>query len=397
MTGSVAAMDVRMATAFAGAVGNVTRFCAAQNITRTTFYKWRKRFADGGVDGLAERSRRPLTSPGATGAELEELVVAKRLELGAGKDHGPDPIRWALIADGQVDVPSRATIARILMRRGLVIPAPNKRPKSSRHRFVYPRPNDCWQSDFTHYRLSEGTSVAIAGTLDDHSRTLVGIDAGVGEGTAALVWSVMVEAIGAFGVPARSLTDNGIVYSGFRRGKVVPFETNLRALGCQPICSSLYHPQTCGKIERFWQTLKKWLDADGPYDTPEQLRAALITFQDYYNTRRPHRALRGGTPAAAFAATTPARPYARPLPAAVMLYRGHVHPNGTVDVGGNYRVAVGRLWQGHHVISVKDGDHIAIFSGNLCVRELDADPTRRLQPLGYRPPTNRVRQPQPTH
>lgn len=315
MTRSVTAMDVRMATALAGAVGDVSAFCQAQGISRTTFYKWRRRFAEGGVDGLAERSRRPRSTPAATPASVEELVVAKREELArAGADHGPDPIRWALLADGQ-SPPSRATIARILVRRGLVTPTPSKRPRASLHRFVYARPNECWQSDWTHYFLADHTPVAIAGSLDDHSRLLPGIDACLGEGTSALVWSVMSEAIGEFGIPMRSLNDNGLCYSGARRGAEVPFEANLRALGCLPICSSPYHPQTCGKIERLWQTLKQWLDAHGPYATLEQLRAALTDFQHYYNTQRPHRALGGKTPAQVFAATAPARPIERPLPA----------------------------------------------------------------------------------
>lgn len=388
MTGTVAPMDVRMATAVAGGVGNVAEFCRAQNITRTTFYKWRRRFADAGIDGLAERSRRPGSSPAATAVELEERIIRLRKELAdGGADHGPDPIRWLLLRDGTQKVPSRATIARILGRRGLVVAAPQKRPKSSLHRFVYARPNECWQSDWTHYPLTGGKATAIAGTLDDHSRTLTGIGVGAGEGTASLVWSVMVEAIGAFGAPARSLTDNGIVYSGARRNTEVAFEANLRALGTQPICSSPYHPQTCGKIERFWQTLKKWLDAHGPFDTVQQLQAALVIFQSYYNQQRPHRALKGATPAEVFAATAAARPFSRPLPGPVLLCRTQVHPNGVVDVN-SYRVNVGKVWAGEHVISIKDGDHIAIFNGTRLLRELDADPTRAFQPLHPRQPAH---------
>jgi transposase InsO family protein len=380
MTRMVAPMDVRMATALVGAVGNVAEFCRKQNMSRATFYKWQRRFAEGGVDGLAERSRRPRSSPGSTSLELEELIVRRRKELAdAGADHGPDPIRWALLREGTHEVPARATIARILVRRGLVVAEPQKRPKSSLHRFVYARPNECWQSDFTHYPLTDGSPTAIAGTLDDHSRTLAGIGADTGEGSTQLVWSVMVEAIAAFGIPARSLTDNGIVYSGARRGTEVAFEANLRALGCDPICSTPGHPQTCGKIERFWQTLKKWLDAHGPYDTIEQLQAALLVFQTYYNQARPHRALKGATPAEAFAATALARPFDRPLPAPVLIYRREVLANGSVGVGP-YRVNVGITWTGHRVICIKDGDHIAIFAGSRLLRELDADPTRFYQP-----------------
>ena len=398
MTGTVAAMDVRMATALEGAVPDVAAFCRAQAISRTTFYKWRARFASGGVDGLGERSRRPNRSPAATPIEVEELIVVRRKGLAEnGADHGPDSIRWTLLADGLLAaelMPSRATIARILTRRGLVVAQPQKRPKSSQRRFVYARPNECWQSDWTGWELEDGSPVAIAGTLDDHSRVLVGIGACPGDGTGELVWSVMAAAIGAYGVPARSLTDNGMVYSWARRGGEVAFETNLRALGCQPICSSPYHPQTCGKIERFWQTLKKWLTRHGPFPTLDQLNHALNGFAEYYNQRRPHRALKGRTPAQAFTATMPARPAERPLHAPLSIHHGTVNRDGVVTVRP-YMINVGNRWTGHRITAIKDGDHLAIFSGNRLIRVLDADPTRLYQPAESRPHTYRYREPQP--
>jgi transposase InsO family protein len=377
-------MDVRMATACAGAVADVTAFCLAQGISRKTFYKWRARFALEGVDGLAERSRRPLRSPNATPAAVEDQVVAVRKQLAEdGADNGPDSIRAELACRG-VPAPSRATIARILTRRGQVVPAPRKRPRCSRHRFVYARPNECWQSDWTGWALADGSPVAIAGTLDDHSRCLVGLGAGPGDGDAALVWSVMLAAIGGYGVPQRSLTDNGLCYSTARRGWTPSaFETNLRALGCDPITSTPYHPQTCGKIERFWQTLKKWLRAHearhGAAPNLTELNTRLTVFATYYNTARPHRALRGATPAAAFAATAAARPTVRPLPAPLTVHHARVDPYGAAAIGP-YRIHLGRRWQATSVTAIKDGDHIAIFTGNQLLRVLDADPNRRYQP-----------------
>ena len=84
-------------------------------------------------------------------------------------------------------MPSRTTIARILTRRGQVRPQPRKRPRSSYRRFEAGRPNEMWQSDWTEWHLSDGRPVAIAGTLDDHSRLLVGI--GAGPATATASWS----------------------------------------------------------------------------------------------------------------------------------------------------------------------------------------------------------------
>jgi transposase InsO family protein len=376
-------MDVRMATACAGAVKDVAAFCREQRISRKTFYKWRARFAELGVEGLAERSRRPHRSPGATPAAVEdEIVIVRKRLTEEGADNGPDSIRLDLLARG-LSAPSRATIARVLTRRGLVVPAPRKRPRCSMHRFAYLRPNECWQSDWTSWSLADGSPVAIAGTLDDHSRLLVGIGAGLGDGDGPLVWAVMAAAIGAYGVPQRSLTDNGMCYSTARRGlSASDFETNLRALGCGPITSTPYHPQTCGKIERFWQTLKKWLRAQdtrhGAASDLTELNTRLLIFADYYNTRRPHRALAGRTPAQTYAATPAARPAQRPLPAPITVHHVVIDQRGVAQLAHQH-IHVGTRWRGTPVQAIKDGNHVTIFARNHLVRALDIDPSHRYQ------------------
>lgn len=387
MAWKVTAMDVRMAAALAQGVDDVAGFCRAQGISRQTYYKWKRRFEREGLDGLRDRSRRPDSIPIATPVEIEDAIVRARKELAdAGEFNGPFSIASRLAAQGISPVPSRATIARILCRRGQVRPQPRKRPRSSYRRFQAGRPNEMWQSDWTEWHLSEGRPVAIAGTLDDHSRLLAGIGAGSGDGTGELVWSVMADAIGAHGVPMSSLTDNGLCYTTKHRPVMRPaaFEANLAALGCQSIASTPHHPQTCGKIERFWQTLKKWLRAreraHGQYRTLSALNHDLAIFAEHYNTRRPHRALHGRTPAAVFAATGKARPADRPLPATTQLYRSHVSTGGTLIVGP-YHVFVGGRYKQLPVTAIRDGNHIAIFTGTNLIRVLDADPTRRYQPL----------------
>lgn len=376
-----------MAAALANGVDDVAAFCRAQDISRQTYYKWKRRFDDEGLDGLRDRPRRPISNPTATPAEVEEAIVRARKRLADdGEFNGPFSIHDRLAAEGVSPLPSRATIARILSRRGQVRPQPRKRPRSSYRRFQAARPNEMWQSDWTEWHLSDGRPVAIAGTLDDHSRLLVGIGAGSGDGTGELVWSVMTAAIGRYGVPMSSLTDNGLCYSTQRRTGMRPaaFEANLAALGCQSIASSPYHPQTCGKIERFWQTLKKWLRARehtrGQYRTLTALNRDLALFAEYYNTRRSHRALTGRTPAAVFAATVKARPAERPLPATTQIYRTHASTGGTVTVGP-FHVFVGGRHKGLPVTAIRDGNHIAIFTGTKLIRALDADPSRRYQPL----------------
>ena len=218
-----------------------------------------------GLPGWQDRSRRPAPRGRArpllgrgTGAAAPASSSPSR-----AVDHGPQSIVWALSPPSARAVPSRSTVWRILTRHGVIVAQPAEAARSRRpHRFCFHRPNECWQSDWTQWPLADGTVVAIAGTLDDHSRYLTGLRAGPGRGTAELVWAVMLTAIAECGIPAMSLTDNGLVYTGrLRQG----YESRSR-LTCAPWASSTinstpYHPQTCGKIERFWQTLKKWLRA----------------------------------------------------------------------------------------------------------------------------------------
>ena len=130
-----------------------------------------------GRPGPAPRSRRPKTAPSAISSETADLIVLLRKELaGQGLDAGPDTIGWHLRHHHQVTV-SRATINRNLTRAGLVTPEPKKRPKSSYIRFAAEQPNECWQSDFTHYRLADGTDTEILTWLDDHSRYALSVTA----------------------------------------------------------------------------------------------------------------------------------------------------------------------------------------------------------------------------
>lgn len=395
MAQKVTAMDIRAATAFAGQIDNVAQFCRDQQISRETFYKFRRRFAQEGLPGLEERSRRPHRCPGRSSPETEEAVLAKREELvAAGRDHGPQSIVWALQRAGQA-APAPSTVWRILTRHQVITLQPQKRPKSATKRFCFNRPNDCWQSDWTTWTLADGAAVAIAGSLDDHSRYLPGLGAGPGHGTAELVWSVMLAGITECGIPAMSLADNGFVYTGRLRGFEVDFETNLRALGTRTINSTPRHPQTCGKIERFWQTLKKWLRARPAAATVAELNELLAEFRDFYNHHRPHRALRGATPAEAFAASTPARPADHPLPGPVFVSCHRVGEDSGNLFVPPYRVNVGRRWGGHWCHSIRHGDHIIIFSGTTLVREFTADPARNYQRADKTTHTYRNREPKP--
>ena len=108
MAQKVTAMDIRAAAALAGQIDNVSQFCRDRQISRQTFYKYRRRFGVHGLAGLQEQSRRPNSSPGQTPAAVEETVLRQRKQLlEQGLDHGPQSIVWALERDGMT-VPSRS-------------------------------------------------------------------------------------------------------------------------------------------------------------------------------------------------------------------------------------------------------------------------------------------------
>ena len=131
-------------------------------------FRPRDRYRAEGDAAFEPRSRRPNRSPTATPAETVELVVALRTQLAEqGHDAGPATIAWHLRHHHDVKV-SVATVARILTRQGLVTPAPKKRPKASYLRFEAAMPNECWQSDFTHYRLSISPDGAEGRRRGDH-------------------------------------------------------------------------------------------------------------------------------------------------------------------------------------------------------------------------------------
>lgn len=141
-------------------------------------------YRDEGEVAFEPRSRAPKTSPGTTAQDRVELVRRLRKQLDeSGLDAGADTIDWHLQHRHQITL-SRATINRILVRAGQVTPDPSKRPKSSYVRFEAEQPNETWQSDFTHFRLTRPDGTAGADTeiitwLDDHSRYALHLSAHV--------------------------------------------------------------------------------------------------------------------------------------------------------------------------------------------------------------------------
>lgn len=291
---------------------SVTEAARVYGLSRQHLYRLLDRYRQGGLEAVDPRSRRPASNPRAVSDEVVAAVIILREGLVAdGLDAGPLTLQWHLAQRG-LPVPSTSTIRRILRHHGLITPQPRKRPKSSYHRFAAEQPNECWQSDFTHWTLADGTDVEILNWLDDHSRYLLSCTAYRRVSGPDVVASFLATAT-EFGLPAATLTDNGSVYtSRFTHGHN-EFERLIASLGITQKNGHPGHPQTQGKVERFHQTLKRWLAARPRPATIADLQALLDTFRLIYNTQRSHRAHPGTiTPEQAYLARPKASPTGAP-------------------------------------------------------------------------------------
>lgn len=377
----------------------VPEVAAAYGVSRSWVYRLLARYRREGDAVFEPRSRRPASNSNAIPAEAVELIVELREKLTAtGLDAGPDTIRWHLEHHHGVTV-SRATIARRLTAAGLVVPEPKKKPKSAYIRFQAEQPNECWQADFTHYRLTRpdgrpGLDTEILTWLDDHSRYALSITAHH-RVTGPIVLAQFRLAVAEHGIPASTLTDNGMVFttrlSGGKRGAGTRngFEHELRRLGVIQKNGHPNHPQTQGKVERFQQTMKKWL-----HSQPEQpgmiddLQALIDAFIEEYNHHRPHRSLsHRATPATAYAARPKATPGDRSDDTHDRVREDRIDKSGKVTLryqGRLYSIGVGRTHARTRVILLVQDLHVRIIdaaTGEL-LRELTLDTSKRYQPTG---------------
>jgi transposase InsO family protein len=354
-------------------------------VSRRWVHELVRRYEAEGDAGLEPRSRRPLRSPHQTPVSLEDEIVELRKDLtDQGLDGGAHTIAFHL-ERRHGNSPAPSTIWRILTRRGFVTPQPQKRPKSSFIRFEAEMPNEMWQADVTHWELANGTEVEILNIEDDHSRLCVASDARV----VTKGGDVVVSFHGAFaahGFPASVLTDNAAVFAGGPRGGGrCAIEVELDELGIANKHSSPYHPQTCGKVERFHQTEKRWLAKHPKARDVGELQAQLDRFRTYYNAERPHRALRRRTPLEAFEARPKATP-SRPgfvVPVHYRVRKDRVDQSGKITLRYKSRllhVGLGRRHARRRVLVLVADLHVRVLSedGDL-IRDLTVDPTRSYQ------------------
>jgi transposase InsO family protein len=365
----------------------VAELAAAHGVSRGWLYKLLARYRAEGPAGLEPRSKRPHRSPARIADRYQDQIVALRKELAAaGLDAGAETIRVHL-ARRHGDAPSVSTIWRVLKARGFVTPQPHKRPRSSWTRFTAELPNQCWQADVTHVAAADGSWLEGLNIIDDHSRACVASRA-FASTRAPDVVRTLHKAAATWGYPQTFLTDNGLIFgAGHQHRLAGHLELELLSLGIAAKHSRPYHPQTCGKVERFHQTLKKYLAKQDPPQTKKQLQAQLDRFAEYYNQVRPHRAIGRRTPAAAFAAREKARPTGPRIDATGYRVRhDKLDRKGTVTLrhkGRLHHIPVGRPYAGWRVILLVAGLDVNILGlDGSQLRKLTLDPAKDYQPIG---------------
>lgn len=260
--------------------------CLRFGVSRPTAYKWLARYEEEGEPGLVSRSRRPLSSPSALSEGFKERVLElkkKHPAWGAKK-------LAVLLGDG---APCSRTIDRFLRREGLV--GPNY-PSRAVGRFEKENCNELWQAD--HKGVPKG-QLPVFGCVDDASRFCLVLEP-VRDQSLDAFWEPLWDAFGTYGLPDAILTDNGVAFKNLGMKRPSSFDLRLMLLGIRPIHGRPYHPQTQGKIERFFGTLER--------EKPDDIHA----FRELYNDVRPHEAILMKTPASCYTISKRKRPSQMP-------------------------------------------------------------------------------------
>ena len=343
-------------------------------MSRQSVHAWVRRYEQGGLGGLVDRSRRPKFSPAQVSADIEAVVCEMRREH---PRWGPVRLAHEVKRAGASPAPSRMSVYRVLVRHGLIEPQPRKRPKDSYVRWERDTPMALWQLDLVGgVFLADGTEAKVVTGVDDHSRYCV-ICQVVARATGRAVCLAFAAALRRFGVPGEVLSDNGKQFTDrFGKGGEVLFDRICRDNGITHRLTQPRHPTTTGKIERFHGSLRRELLDDAvPFTDLAAAQTAIDAWVSEYNTTRPHQAIGMAAPAERFstaaaqaeqdllplrlpavlalatappASTLPAGPDDEtPVPTAVRVYDGGpVEFERVVPASGNMQVARRQFWLG---------------------------------------------------
>ena len=289
---------------------NIQALCRTFGISRKTGYKLLARYKEEGQLGLQDRSRRPLSSPLRSSAELEAQVVAL---------HDAYPCwggrKLQRLLPGDTKKPHQNTIDAILRRNGRQLVASADATERTHLRFEHEARNLLWQMDFKgHFALTDSHAGRChpLTVLDDHSRFAVCL-AACSQETRENVQAALVRAFQTYGVPQRITCDNGSPWRVAGSESISRLEAWLIRLGIRVSHSRPYHPQTQGKDERFHRTLKRELLNRTGFHSLQACQSAFDAWREQYNLVRPHEALGQQPPVTRYAAS--ARAYPAELPA----------------------------------------------------------------------------------
>ena len=263
-------------------------FSALVGLSPHTLYKWDGAFEKDGPAGLMDKPKGP-----ERGSQLPEITKRMILMLKKSNPESGCQMISDLLARGP-GVPASATaVARVLKEAGYeydevpTTPHPDKQ-----RRFERERPNMMWQTDiFTFTLKRQNRRVHLVAFMDDYSRFITGY-ALRGMASSEMVMEALRAAVAAFNSPDELLTDNGPQYITWR-GKS-KFSKLCENLGIIQVVSRPRHPQTLGKIERFWRTLWEGFLSTAVFLDLEDASRRIGLFIDHYNFQRPHSSLGEG-------------------------------------------------------------------------------------------------------
>jgi transposase InsO family protein len=278
----------------------VSEAAAKSGVTRQALHSWLSRYAEGGLEALADRSHRPRSCPHQMAPAVEVRLVELR---GLHPGWGADRLLYRLGREGIDPLPSRAAIGRALVRLGLVRPGRRRGRRREYRRWERGRPMELWQLDVMGaVLLEDGAELKAVTAIDDHSRFCLAVGL-VERATSRPVCGVFARILEEFGSPEAVLTDNGKVFTGrfASRPMEVLFDRICRENGIRHLLTAPRSPTTTGKIERFHGTLRRELLTGTTFPTPPAAQQSIDGWITEYNTDRPHQALGRCTPAERFA------------------------------------------------------------------------------------------------
>lgn len=341
-------------------------------VSRQTVHAWLARYEAQGLDGLADRSHRPVSCPHQMPARVEAVV----LELRRSRPYwGPRRLVFELAKRKVSPVPSESGVYRALLRAGLIDPRVRDRRSRKWKRWERGAPMELWQMDVVGgFPLADGTSAKALTGIDDHSRMCVCARLMARERTGA-VCAGLRDALATYGVPEQILTDNGKVFTGrFHHPPVeVLFDAICRQHGIEHLLTQPRSPTTTGKIERFHRSLRaEFLSTGRPFANLRAAQRALDEWVGDYNTVRPHQGIAMATPSQRFTAGAPPATSVDP-PGAGGDRAGddwvsrRVTANGVVSVAWQ-QVSVGVHHAGARCDVHVDGDLLRFFIGDDLVK-----------------------------